>query len=178
MNFHSVCHAQPFCKPAADAGRRGKKGIATFRQPAEMKGQAPVIKSPWAAIDFFLASITLTVRHDGHGLSTECMNIDEARTQIYRPTVVYSLNINNFERSINDTKYHFQMLSKKAHSRCILSVFQYQYANHVSISDLVGSLATFFILVSVSNYLDNVLAEGISGEHNFAFVTIFFPSPT
>lgn len=57
-----------------------KKEIETFRQStqaAEMKGQAPVIKSPWAAIDFFLASVTPTVRHDGHGFSIECMNIDK-----------------------------------------------------------------------------------------------------
>lgn len=33
VDFHPVCHAQPFCKPAADAGRWGKKGIETFRQP-------------------------------------------------------------------------------------------------------------------------------------------------
>lgn len=43
----------------------GKKRIETFRQPTratEMKGQASVIKSPWAAIDFSLASITSNIQ--------------------------------------------------------------------------------------------------------------------
>jgi len=81
LNFHSVFVIyNRFTNLSLTLGA-GKKGIETFRQPtqaAEMKGQAPVIKSPWAAIDFFLASITLTPRRNGHGLSTECTNIDEA----------------------------------------------------------------------------------------------------
>lgn len=82
LNFHRVCHMQP-CMHVANLSltwthRGRKKKIETFRQretgterrerggrgswhePQKMKGQAPVIKSPWAAIDFSLASITPT----------------------------------------------------------------------------------------------------------------------
>lgn len=42
--------------------RRGREKGEALTRAAKMKGQAPVIKSPWAAIDFSLASITPTSR--------------------------------------------------------------------------------------------------------------------
>lgn len=65
MNFHPVRYTQTILQTSLTLDA-GKKEIETFRQSTqavEMKGQAPVIKSPWA-IDFFLASVTSTVRRD------------------------------------------------------------------------------------------------------------------
>jgi len=81
LNFHPVRYTQTVLQNLSLTLDAGKKEIETFRQSTqavEMKGQAPVIKSPWA-IDFFLASfVTSTVRHDGYGLCIECINIDKA----------------------------------------------------------------------------------------------------
>lgn len=114
--FILVCHTQPFCKPAADAGRWGKKELRLFdsrHKPRKWKDRLRWLKALGLQLIFFSHPLHSHLDAMDNSLfvhSTECTNIDEAVVQIYYLFCLFiiirlicSFNI-NFSWLTNDMK--------------------------------------------------------------------------